>query len=211
MPPNAKGGKGYRKGKHNGTEEAKMLDWDAADGQMLGRAMKKLGDRRFRIFCNDNITRVCKLAGSMRKSDWVDEGAIVLIGTRELGNASMGKQQEIGDILSVVDQRIYGKLKKKEGVNPLLFSNVENEDGAALKKKIDLQEAGEDVDDDLFERAGEEEDDEDIDNDTSLTQEQKEAKKRARQEKQKERDQKINARRNAKHEDDNDDINIDDI
>jgi initiation factor 1A len=210
MPPNAKGGKGYRKGKHNGTEEAKMLDWDEKDGQMLGRAMKKLGDRRFRVFCNDNVTRICKLAGSMRKSDWVDEGAIVLIGTRELGNAATGKQQEIGDILSVVDQRIYGKLKKKDGVNPLLFSNVENEEQKDLAKKIQLQEAGEDVDDDLFERGGEEEEIEDIDKDTSLTQEQKEAKKRAREEKQKERDQKIAARRNAKQED-NDDINIDDI
>lgn len=208
MPPNAKGGKGYRKGKHNGTDEAKMLEWNEADGQMIGRAMKKLGDRRFRVFCNDNVTRICKLAGSMRKSDWVDEGALVLIGTRELGNASTGKQQEIGDILSVVDQRIYGKLKKKDGMNPLLFSSVENEDGAVLRKKIGLQKAGEDVDDDLFERGEEDEDDEDAEGDTL---EQKEAKKRAREAKQKERDQSISARRNAKHEDDNDDINIDDI
>lgn len=211
MPPNAKGGKGYRKGKHNGTDEAKMLEWDTVNGQMLGRAMKKLGDRRFRVFCNDNVTRICKLAGSMRKSDWVDEGVIVLIGTRELGNASMGKNQEIGDILSVVDQGIYGKLKKKDGVNPLIFSNVENEDIASLNKKISLQKSGVDVDDDLFERGEEEEDDDESDDDTPLTQDQKETKKRAIEEKQKERDQKINASRNAKREDDNDDINIDDI
>lgn len=212
MPPNAKGGKGYRKGKHNGTDEAKMLEWDTANGQMLGRAMKKLGDRRFRVFCNDNVTRICKLAGSMRKSEWVDEGAIVLVGTRELGNASMGKNQEIGDILSVVDQGIYGKLKKKDGVNPLIFSNVENEDITSLNKKISLQKSGVDVDDDLFERGEEEEDEEnESDDDTPLTQDQKEAKKRAIEDKQKERDQKINAHRNAKREDDNDDINIDDI
>lgn len=209
MPPNVKGGKGYRKGKHNGVEEAKMLEWDAKDGQMLGRAMKKLGDRRFRVFCNDNITRICKLAGSMRKSDWVDEGALILISTRELGNASMGNQQEIGDILSVVDQRIYGKLKKKEGINPLLFSSVENEDNAALKKKIGLQEAGEDVDDDLFER-DEEEGEELLEDDVMLTQEQKDAKKRARELKQKERDQKITTRRNIKQEE-NDEIDIDAI
>jgi len=210
MPPNAKGGKGYRKGKHNGTDEAKMLEWDTVNGQMLGRTIKKLGDRRFRVFCNDNVTRICKLAGSMRKSDWVDEGVIVLIGTRELGNASMGQNQEIGDILSVVDQGIYGKLKKKDGVNPLIFSSVETDDIASLKKKISLQKSGVDVDDDLFER-GEEEEEDESDDDTPLTQDQKEAKKRAIEEKQKERDQKINANRNAKREDDNDDINIDDI
>ena len=211
MPPNAKGGKGYRKGKHNGTDEAKMLEWDTENGQMLGRTMKKLGDRRFRVFCNDNVTRICKLAGSMRKSEWVDEGVIVLIGTRELGNASMGQNQEIGDILSVVDQGIYGKLKKKDGVNPLIFSSVETDDIASLKKKISLQKSGVDVDDDLFERGEEEEDDDESDDDTPLTQDQKETKKRAIEEKQKERDQKINASRNAKREDDNDDINIDDI
>lgn len=205
MPPNAKGGKGYRKGKHTGMEEAKMLEWDSKDGQMLGRAMKKLGDRRFRVFCNDSVTRVCKLAGSMRKSEWVDEGAIVLVSTRELGNACMGKQQEIGDILSVVDTRLYGKLKKMEGMNPLLFTNVETEEDSVLKRKIDLQKAGEDVDDDFFERG--EGEDEDSEGDT---QEQKDAKKRAREAKQKERDMALANKRNAKYEDD-DDLNIDAI
>lgn len=210
MPPNQIGGKGYRKGKHTSQAEAKMLEWDASDGQMLGRAVKKLGDRRVRVFCNDNVERICKLAGSMKKSQWVDEGAIVLMSTRELGNASMGKQQEIGDILSVVDTRIYGKLKKLEGVNPLLFTHVENEDEAALKKKISAIEKGEDVEEDIFERGdAEEEEDE---NDETLTAEQKEAKKRAREEKRKERDQNIASRRDAKHmEDGGDDIDIDAI
>jgi len=134
-----------------------MVEWDSAQGQMLGRTLKKLGDRRFRIFCNDNRERICKLAGSMRKSDWVDEGSIVLVGVRGLTTSTTERGQEVGDILSLIDITLYGKLKKQEGVNPLLFTHVENQNEAELKKKISVQEAGGDIeDDDMFERDADE-------------------------------------------------------
>ncbi len=161
MPSNMKGGKGYRKGKHATADDAKMLEWDADKGQMIGRTVKKLGDRRFRVFCNDNKERICKLAGTMRKSQWVDEGVLVLIGIREIGTSLTEKSTEVGDILTLVDPRIYGKLKKQEGLNTLLFTNLENEDSAAIKRKVRAQEDGEDVDDDFFQRGGEDEDEED--------------------------------------------------
>ena len=188
MPPNVKGGKGYRKGKHAGAE-AKMIEWDEEQGQMLGRTLKKLGDRRFKIFCNDNKERVCKLAGSMRKSDWVDEGSIVLIGLRGLTTATTFSGGEIGDILSIVDMGLYGKLKKMDGVNALLFTHVENSNEAELKKKIDAQESGVDLDDDMFER------DEEVDVD--------------REEHKKQRELEISAKRSEKFA--SDDFNIDDI
>jgi initiation factor 1A len=150
MPPNVKGGKGYRKGKHAGVEE-KILDWDESQGQMLGRTLKKLGDRRFKIFCNDTKERICKLAGSLRKSDWVDEGSIVLIGIRELSTATTFKGGEVGDIIGIADPGTYGKLKKVPGVNPLIFMHVENVSEAEIKRKIHAQNAGEDADDDIFE------------------------------------------------------------
>jgi len=134
MPPNVKGGKGYRKGKHD--DEVKMLQWNPKDGQMLGRALRKLGDRRFRVFCNDNKERICKLAGSMRKSEWVDEGAIIVIGVRGIGTV------DIGDILQVVDPTLYRNLKKEEGVNPLLFTDVENKETAEIQQKIHAQQKG---------------------------------------------------------------------
>ena len=139
------------KGKSRPTKnltEAKMVEWDESQGQMLGRAMRKLGDRRFRVFCNDNKIRICRLAGSMRKSDWVDEGAIILIGIRGL---SAGTTTDIGDILEIIDSRIYGKLKKQDGINPLLFTHVENQEEGALKKKILVQESGDDIEEDIFE------------------------------------------------------------
>jgi translation initiation factor IF-1 len=193
MPPNVKGGKGYRKGKHATMGEAKMLEWNTADGQMLGRTMKKLGDRRFRVFCNDNKERICKLTGSMRKSEWVDESAIVLISSRVLGNATMSANQEIGDILSVVDTRLYGKLRKMDGINPLLFTNIENDDDGVRRSKVESQKAGEQMNDDFFECGSESESDSE-----ELTEEEKKERVRAREAVQKERDQLISSRRAMK-------------
>jgi len=182
-----KGGKGYRKGKHASADDAKMLEWDTEKGQMLGRTVKKLGDRRFRVFCNDNKERICKLAGTMRKSQWVDEGVLVLIGIREIGTSLTEKSTEIGDILTLVDPRIYGKLKKQEGLNALLFTNLETEDSAAIRRKVRAQEEGEDMDDDFFQRQGEDEDEDETPVDG---QERKLVKKTADLEISKKRDQK---------------------
>lgn len=170
--------------------EAKMLEWNESEGQMLGRAMKKLGDRRFRVFCNDNKIRICKLAGSMRKSDWVDEGAIVLIGIRGLSAGSLSTT-DIGDILESVDPRIYGKLKKQDGINPLLFTHVENQEESALKKKIIVQESGDNIEDDIFEH-------EDI-------------QEESREEKAKARAQEIAAKRSEKLYSNDGELNIDAI
>lgn len=156
MPANTKGGKGYRKGKNTTAENVKMLEWDADKGQMIGRTLKKLGDRRFNVFCNDNKNRICKLAGSIRKNQWVDEGALVLIGIRELGTSTTERTTEIGDILALVEPGIYGALKKQEGMNKLLFTNLEADDAATIKRKVDAVKSGID-DDDIFDRGSEEE------------------------------------------------------
>ena len=196
MPANTKGGKGYRKGKNTTAENVKMLEWESDKGQMIGRTLKKLGDRRFNIFCNDNKNRICKLAGSIRKNQWVDEGALVLIGIRELGTSTTEKSTEIGDILALVDPRIYGALKKQEGMNKLLFTNLEADDAATIQRKVNAVKSGED-DDDIFDR-GSEEDEEDDDA------EQKAQKKVQEQEIAKKRDEKYLVA-------DDQEVNLDDL
>jgi initiation factor 1A len=180
MPANTKGGKGYRKGKNTTAENVKMLEWESDKGQMIGRTLKKLGDRRFNIFCNDNKNRICKLAGSIRKNQWVDEGALVLIGIRELGTSTTEKSTEIGDILALVDPRIYGALKKQEGMNKLLFTNLEADDAATIQRKVNAVKSGEDDIDDIFDRgSGSEEEEEDAEKKAQKKmQEQEIAKKR---------------------------------
>ena len=178
MPANTKGGKGYRKGKNTTAENVKMLEWDADKGQMIGRTLKKLGDRRFNVFCNDNKNRICKLAGSIRKNQWVDEGALVLIGIRELGTSTTERTTEIGDILALVDQRIYGALKKQEGMNKLLFTNLEADDAATIQRKVNAIKSGIDDEDDIFDRNSDEEEDDTPQNTNKKAQEQEIAKKR---------------------------------
>ena len=203
--PNAKGGKGYKKGKHSGgAEEAKMIEWDEKEGQMLGRILKSLGNRRFRVYGNDNKERIAKLPGSMRKSEWVDEGAIVLLGIRELSNATAKAGKEVADILTLVSPSLYGKLKKQPGVNPLLFNQVEKQDAEEKKKRIKAQEEGKPVeDDDIFDRGAE--DDEDADDEGAsesedgLTGEEKQKQKQLkREERDKKRDQKLADERKKK-------------
>lgn len=214
--PNAKGGKGYKKGKHGGAEEAKLFEWDPKKGEMLARVVKSLGNRRFRVFCNDNKERIAKIPGSMRKSEWVDEGSIILIGVRELSNATAKQGEEVADILTLAHTSLYGKLKKLPGVNLILFGQVEKEDAVELAKKIKKQEAGEAIDDDdLFDRDGEdeEEDDDSSDSDEGLTGEEKQKKKQLqRQERDKKRDQKIaDARKKKEDKGESDEIDIDKI
>lgn len=156
MPVNKQGGKGCKKGK-NGTKDddtVLMVECNVNDGQMFGRVVKVLGDRRFRIFCNDSRERICKLAGSIRKNDRVEIGGVVLISLRDVClNAS-----EVGDIISTVDTRLYGKLKKLVGINPLLFSDVEKQDAAEVANRIKNLKEGDD--EDLFDRGESKEEEE---------------------------------------------------
>jgi initiation factor 1A len=197
--PNAKGGKGYKKGKHDGAE-AQLLECNEGQNQMYGRTMKSLGNRRFRIFCNDNKERVCKVCGSMRKSQWVEPGSIVLISIRDLSMSTVHGSSldvDIGDIIGLIDHSLIGKMKKVPGVNPLLFTNIEARDKTSLSKSIKAQEDGVE-EDDFFTRGSEDEDEDD------------EAEKAERKEKKKAKELEIASARDTKYNEDAD-VNIDDI
>jgi translation initiation factor IF-1 len=154
MPINKQGGSGCKKGKNTKEDDGDilMVECNENDGQMFGRVVKVEGDRRFRIFCNDSKERICKLAGRIRRGDRVEKGGIVLISIRALSPVT-----EVGDIIANVDPRLYGKVKKLSGINPLLFVNLENEDKSAIKARVErLEEEGDAEDEDLFERADDE-------------------------------------------------------
>jgi translation initiation factor 1A len=153
--PNMKGGKGYKRGAR-GDDEEKMIEWDEKQGVMLGRVIKVLGSRRFSVYCNDSLTRICRIRGSMRKSDWINVGAIVLIAARTFDEQDqdssdiIDKGKEIGDIMHLFGPSMYRDLKNMPTTNSRLFTLVENHDDKYPKK----------VEDDLFLDEGEEEDEE---------------------------------------------------
>jgi len=156
--PNLKGGKGYKKGKKENEEELDMLECNAADGQMFGRVVKVLGNKRFLVYCNDNMKRICRICGSMRKSEWIEKGCIVLISIRPVSTIqSENEKEEKGDIIGLLDPSLVGKLKKDLTVNAVLFAELENMNDAGI---ILLIKGGITAEDDMFEREGEEDEDE---------------------------------------------------
>jgi translation initiation factor IF-1 len=160
MPVNKQGGKGCKKGKNAKEDDSDILMVECKDneGQMFGRVVKVEGDRRFRIFCNDSKERICRLAGTIRRGDRVEKGGLVLISIRDLSFTTtkiIEEDSKVGDIIANIDPRLYGKIKKLEGINPLLFISIENEDKSAIKARVTKLEEGELDDEDLFERGGE--------------------------------------------------------
>lgn len=157
--PNVKGGKGYKKGKNSSEADEKMIEWNSADGQMLGRVVATLGSRRFRVYCNDNTIRVCRIVGSMRKSDWITKGAIVLIALRNLTSRTTGSDDdELGDIMHLFGSHFYKDLKVMPGTNPAMFTLIENksdDDMIKLMKDVTRNVLNPD-EDDFFLQEGEE-------------------------------------------------------
>jgi initiation factor 1A len=133
MPPNKKGGKNYKKGKHADDEP---IVYDRLPGQMYGRVLKLLGGCNALVYCNDNRERLCHIRGNMRKKVWISTGDIVLISLRELdrtGNTP-SSSVERGDICAKYDQRVIYKLKDKDKtINDKLFTIIEKTDGTGQK------------------------------------------------------------------------------
>jgi translation initiation factor 1A len=156
MPPNKKGGKGYKKKASSSAEDSNALYIDRGPDQMVARVLRKLGDRNMLVFCNDNKVRICHICGKMKGRVWINPGDVVLVSLRDFGGS---KQTDRGDIIAMYLPEHYGKLRKEDGVNPKVFMSLETMEG------MTLQEIGEDktnmklVDDvdDLFERDGDEE------------------------------------------------------
>jgi translation initiation factor IF-1 len=205
MPVNKQGGKGCKKGKNGKDDDDVLLvECKEGEGQMFGRVIKVEGDRRFRVFCNDSKERICKLAGTIRRGDRVEKGGLVLISIRDLSFSTtkvLDEDSKVGDIISNIDPRLYGKLKKIEGINPLLFINLETEDKAAIKARVDRLEQGDVEDEDMFERAADSDIEDDLDKEDKAR-EMKAAKKAAELER--------GAKRDTKYKD-NGDLDIDAI
>jgi translation initiation factor 1A len=157
MPPNKKGGKNYKKGKH---AEPEAILHDCLDGQMYGRIIKLLGGCNAIVYCNDNRERLCHIRGTMRKKVWLATGDIVLISLRDLNSSAATSSIDRGDICAKYEKEIHKKLKEKDRtINPLLFTSIETAESTQMNGG-----GGKSLDDGLgyeFDDASDEEDDED--------------------------------------------------
>jgi translation initiation factor 1A len=193
--PNFKGGKKYKSGKHTETK-VEIHEINEADGQMIGRVIKNLGDRNMMVYCNDGKERVSHIRGGLRKKTAkIEIGDIVLISLRSMDSGSPLENR--GDILAKYERETHGQLKKMKEINPKIFltvettgTKVENDDGFEFD----------------YGSGDEKEDDEDDKDDPESAEKKREKRKEAEEKKRA-------AARSAKHsaDDDGGGINIDDI
>ena len=104
--PTGKGGKNRRRGKGDGEESKRELEfkedgksesvqWSARlihvvssrptkkTGQEYAQVVRMLGNGRCECFCFDGVTRLGHIRGKMRKKVWITAGDIVLVGKRD--------------------------------------------------------------------------------------------------------------------------------
>ena len=118
MPPNAKGGKGYKKGKHSSDNVPPYID--RLPGQMIGRVVRILGNRNMLTYCNDKIVRICHICGKMKGRVFVGTGDIVLLSLRDFG-----EDTSRGDIIGKYATEHISSLRKEVDVNPNIFLKLE--------------------------------------------------------------------------------------
>ena len=129
MPRNLKGGKNYKKmAKGNSVFDIDKFRIDRQEGQQIARVLRNLGNLNMSCYCNDGITRICKIRGKMIKREFVDAGDLVLISLRELeqDTTEADKKEMRGDILAKYPYECISELRKEEGVNQSLFVTLES-------------------------------------------------------------------------------------
>ena len=130
MPPNAKGGKQYKK-KAKGAEDPDSLFIERQEGQQIARVIRLLGNRNMSCYCNDNKIRTCHVRGKMRGRVFVEKGDMVLISLREF-ELGASKTDVGGDIIAKYPYETLSRLRKEEGTNEKLFMQLEVLDGTRL-------------------------------------------------------------------------------
>lgn len=101
---------------------------DRQEGQQIARVIRVLGNLNMSCYCNDGMTRICKIRGKMIKRDFVEQGDYVLISLRDLEEIpEEDKKKDLrGDILAKYPHEYIPELRKEEGVNSSLFVNLES-------------------------------------------------------------------------------------
>jgi initiation factor 1A len=128
--PNLRGGKAYKKSKKSSgnDDDESIVFLKKEKDQMVGRLTKLLGNLNTSVFCEDNKTRLCKIAVGIKKSTRFFVGDIVLISLRDCfmskADLEKGVRSDLGDIIGKYHPVQYGDLKAN-GTNPNLFALVE--------------------------------------------------------------------------------------
>jgi len=125
--PNLRGGKGYKKFKKSGNDDDAVF-LQIEQGQFVGNITKLLGNLNANVYCQDNKTRICKIAEGIKKKVKFHIGDVVLISLRDCllnkTDLAAGLHSDRGDILGKFNPEQYSQLRES-GVNPHLFRQTD--------------------------------------------------------------------------------------
>jgi len=135
MPPNTKGGKGYKKKKKVSAQGSRELVQIVREpGQMPARALRMLGNRQVLCYCNDDVIRNCHICGRMKGRQYINVGDVVLISLRDWSTGPGANQKEIklGDIVNIYSREHFSSLRKDPTVNNRLLLQLELSSGYTM-------------------------------------------------------------------------------
>ena len=126
---NLRGGKSYKKAKGGGNEtDAASIFLTKEDDQMVGRIVRMLGDLNVSVFCQDNKTRICKIAMGIKKKIRFFAGDVVLVSLRDClvskAELEAGKRSDRGDVLGKYSEAQYNQLKA-DGIPAYVFAQTD--------------------------------------------------------------------------------------
>jgi len=133
MPPNTKGGKGYKKKKKPSSQaHRELVQIIREPGQMPARALRLLGNRQVLCYCNDDVVRNCHICGRMKGRQYINIGDVVLISLRDWSANVKAKDVKLGDIVDVYTRDHFSELRKDPEVNNRLLLQLELSNGYTM-------------------------------------------------------------------------------
>ena len=157
--PNLRGGKAYKKGKGKADDDENDVFIDKQSDQMIGRLVRLLGNRNTSVYCEDKVTRQCRISTGCKKSARFDVGDVVLLSLRDCdvsaAELAKGVRGDRGDILAKYNPLQFTQLKKA-GVNAQIFSAIDTVNAmasaaAAGGKEEDIDAIANEAMEDFFE------------------------------------------------------------
>jgi initiation factor 1A len=95
---------------------------------MVGRIVRMLGDLNVSVFCQDNKTRICKIAMGIKKKIRFFAGDVVLVSLRDClvskAELEAGKRSDRGDVLGKYSEAQYNQLKA-DGIPAYVFAQTD--------------------------------------------------------------------------------------
>ena len=133
--------KGKRKGARRAVAAEKSRDvlYRDEDGQSYAIVTAMLGNGRLTARCEDTTERMCKIRGSMRRSEWISVGDIILVSLREF-------QDSKGDVLHRYPHEDVRRLRKMGELVAIKFADqIDDEDIVNMSEELILFEEDEDA------------------------------------------------------------------